>query len=52
MAKQAGWWSLDTEDIELNDVDREHIAQCIIDGCTNGEICQDTSEEDEEEDEC
>ncbi len=41
-----GWWTLkarkeDTngKSVELEDVDLEHIAQCIIDGCTNGEIC-------------
>jgi len=48
VAKQAGWWSLDC-DVEPNNIDLRHIAKLIIDGCTSGEICQDTSVEDDDE---
>lgn len=48
MAKQEGWWYLETGDVDLNDVDREHIAQLISDGFDQGEILENTSEEDEE----
>ena len=42
-----GWWTLsvEMEDDELatprtalDDIDRDHIAQCIIDGYSSGEI--------------
>jgi hypothetical protein len=34
-----GWWELKTT-IEINDVDREHIADLIKEGFTSGEIIQ------------
>ena len=34
-----GWWTLNTT-IEPNDVDLEHIADSIKQGCTSGEIIQ------------
>lgn len=39
MAKERGWWDLNTT-VEIEDVDREHIAQKIKEGFTSGEICQ------------
>lgn len=44
MATERGWWDLDLHDQsmdDLSDADREHIAKCIIDGCTSGEIVKD-----------
>jgi len=44
MAKNRGWWQLTLTGNsvnELNDTDLEHIAQCIIDGYTQGEIVED-----------
>lgn len=40
-----GWWTL-TSTCELNDMDREHIANCIIGGTGQGEIVHD-GEDDE-----
>lgn len=34
-----GWWSLGVN-LKLNDIDREHIAKCIIEGYTEGELIQ------------
>lgn len=48
---KTGWWKLswtstsDPDITELYDSDREHIAKCIIDGCTQGEIIQEDNEE-------
>ena len=48
MAK-TGWWSieleltLDGEDVRWDDLDectQEHIAECIREGYTSGEICE------------
>ena len=39
MAKERGWWELKT-DVELNEVDLEHISNLIKDGYTSGEICE------------
>lgn len=44
MAKERGWWTLNTT-VEPNDVDLEHIAEQIKKGCTSGEICEDPKEE-------
>lgn len=34
-----GWWKLTFTGVkELTDIDREHIAKLIVDGCTEGEI--------------
>ena len=39
-----GWWKLEAwkqengKDVELNDVDLEHIAEMIKEGCTEGEV--------------
>ncbi len=48
-----GWWKLEAwkldskgNDVELSDVDREHIADCIKEGYTSGEVV-DGDEEDE-----
>ena len=40
-----GWWSIqyeavDEEFVEPNEADLEHIAECIKEGYTNGEILQ------------
>lgn len=41
MITRRGWWSLDIEGVdELNDNDREHIAQKITEGFLSGEIIQ------------
>jgi hypothetical protein len=43
-----GWWKLEITDIEdlsdLTDIEREHIAAMIIDGCWEGEIVQEEQE--------
>ena len=44
MAKHRGLWDLNLNGQrmeDLSDIDREHIAKCIIDGCTSGEIVKD-----------
>lgn len=44
MAKNRGWWDLSLEgntSYELSDADREHIAKCIMQGCTSGEVVED-----------
>jgi hypothetical protein len=44
MAKNRGWWTLTLEGNlhnDLSDCDREHIARCIKEGYTSGEICTD-----------
>ena len=44
MAKNKGWWDLELKENrmdDLSDCDREHIAKCIIGGCTSGEIIKD-----------
>jgi len=46
MAKDAGWWHI-VYTVEPSDFDREHIAQLIRQGYTEGEIVQ--SKEDEED---
>ena len=46
MAKERGWWKLETT-VEIDDTDREHIARAIKEGCTEGEICEDDNEEEE-----
>jgi len=49
MANKSGWWRLVIDDdIELYDVDLEHIADLIKEGYTSGEVCE--SEDDEDED--
>ena len=40
------WWNLDV-DVELTDDDREHIAQMIKEGYTQGEICHEDEDEPE-----
>jgi hypothetical protein len=47
MAKEGGWWSLDTT-VEPNECDLEHIAEMIKQGYTSGEIVQDEREENED----
>ena len=43
-----GWWTLTTTGVdELNDIDREHIAELIKEGFTSGEILQDEEDEGE-----
>lgn len=51
MAKNPGWWKLTItptteEDVEPYDSDREHIADSIKQGFTEGEIVQDEDNED------
>ena len=46
---KTGWWTLNTT-IEINDADREHIAECIKGGFTSGQIVQEDEDEDEKED--
>lgn len=47
MANKRGWWQLFSENVEndalleLSDVDREHIAELIKQGYTEGEIVPD-----------
>lgn len=46
MAKNRGWWHLELEGNmldDLSDCDREHIAECIINGTSGGEIVKDES---------
>lgn len=50
---KTGWWYLtwdstssgEDELTELNDIDKEHIAKCITDGCTQGEIVQEDNDD-------
>lgn len=52
---KTGWWYLkwnstsngENELIELNDIDREHIGKCIIDGFTEGQIVQEDNDDEE-----
>jgi hypothetical protein len=46
MAKQSGWWKLDVnmDTDDLSDSDREHIANLIQQGFTEGEIVIDSEE--------
>lgn len=50
MANKRGWWSLDIRNvdddnyIDLSECDIDHIARCIKDGCTQGEIVIDDEE--------
>lgn len=41
MANKRGWWKLDVGDVVLSDGDREHIANLITVGYTEGEIIKD-----------
>ena len=43
MATQRGWWSLEIGELrnnQLSDADRQHIAECIINDCFQGEIVE------------
>jgi hypothetical protein len=40
MAKERGWWELETN-VEIDDTDRQHIAELIKQGFTSGEIAGD-----------
>lgn len=40
MTTKIGWWSLEIAGVELNDMDREHIGQMIIEGYNSGQIMQ------------
>jgi len=49
MAKNQGWWRLELTDNrpeELSDYDREHIAECILGGNTQGNIVENEEWED------
>ena len=48
MAKERGWWKLEVN-VEINEMDREHIAELILDGYTEGEICVNEEAEDEQD---
>jgi hypothetical protein len=37
MAKERGWWTF-AADVDLNEVDLEHIAKMIREGYTSGEV--------------
>ena len=39
MAKERGWWKLETT-IEPNEVDLEHITKSIKEGFTEGEVVE------------
>jgi len=44
MAKNRGWWELkltSNTSEELSDIDKEHIAELIVNGYTSGEIVED-----------
>jgi len=45
MSNESGWWELKTT-VKPNQVDLDHIAKLIKDGCTSGEICEDEQDED------
>lgn len=48
MAKNRGWWHLTLEGNSFDDLsecDLEHIAECIKNGNTAGEIVQDEDED-------
>jgi len=52
MANKSGWWTIEyknehEEEIELDDVDLDHIAELVKEGFTEGEILK-TWDEDEE----
>lgn len=39
------WWSLDVEDATLlTDLDREHIAEMVLEGMTSGELINEPDE--------
>ena len=39
MAKERGWWDINFT-VEPSEMDLEHIARSIREGCTGGEICK------------
>ena len=48
---KSSWWSLKIEDYpnyKPNDVDLEHIAECIKQGYDNGQLIQEEDQEDEQ----
>ena len=48
---KSSWWSLKIEDYpnyKPNDVDLEHIAECIKEGYDNGQLIQEEDQEDEQ----
>lgn len=44
MAKGRGWWKISYEGAEPNEIDLDHIAKCIKEGYTEGEIVDDGQE--------
>ena len=44
MAKQNGWWKL-TTNVDCNEADLKHIAECIEDEYTSGELIKNETEE-------
>lgn len=50
MADQRGWWelTLSPNDLELSEVDQEHIGELIKEGYTSGEVVEDEDENNEE----
>ena len=51
MAVNRGWWTLSldgNEYCEISDYDLEHIAECIKDGCTSGEIVIDDNDDEDD----
>tara|TARA_R100001591_G_scaffold92631_1_gene98502 strand:- start:726 stop:881 length:156 start_codon:yes stop_codon:yes gene_type:complete len=50
MKVKTSWWSLKIHDYPNfmpNEDDLRHIAQCIIDGCDQGQLVQETEDEEE-----
>jgi hypothetical protein len=49
MAKERGWWTLETT-VSVNRDDRQHIADLITQGYTEGEINKTEDDEEKEKD--
>ena len=50
MKVKTSWWSLTIQDypnFKPNETDLEHIAKCIIDGYDQGELVQETEDEED-----
>ena len=40
-------WFLDGKDLQLSDTDEEHIQNCLIENCVEGELCTTTPDGEE-----
>ncbi len=52
MSKNPGWWKLTItptteDDVEPSEIDLEHIADMITQGCTEGEIVKDDTNDEQ-----